>query len=143
MTRLVEKPTIIKAAGNPPKLIEEYIGRVNSSTDEVSIAKMTSPAGWSEPGQTPEFDEYTLVLKGSLHVSTKAGDVIVERRVNGRRSVRPREDGSRHMARTTAGTHAVEHVPIRLKKGNRLDAAVEHFRNVIRRQYNHHGYNPR
>ncbi len=77
MTRIVEKPTIIEAAGNPPKLIQEYIGRVNTGTDEVSIAKMISPAGWSESGQTPQFNEYTLVLKGSLHVATKAGDVVV------------------------------------------------------------------
>lgn len=58
----VNRPTIIKAAGNKPKEIKEYIGRVNSNTDEVSIARMKSPAGWIEPGQTPEFNEYTIVL---------------------------------------------------------------------------------
>lgn len=73
MTRKVEKPTIIKAAGNKPKLIEEFIGRVNSGTTELSVAKMTSPGGWVEPGQTPEFDEYTVVMRGMLRVETKSG----------------------------------------------------------------------
>ena len=77
MARKVEKPTIIKAAGNKPKLIEEFIGRVNSGTADLSIAKMTSPGGWVEPGQTPEFDEYTVVLKGMLRVETKEGSVDV------------------------------------------------------------------
>lgn len=71
--KIIKQPTEIKAAGEPVKLIEEFIGLVNSSTDELSIAKMTSPAGWSEPGQTPEFDEYTLVLKGTLLVETREG----------------------------------------------------------------------
>ena len=71
--KIIKKPTIIKAAGEPPKKIEEFIGLVNSSTDELSIARMTSPTGWSEPGQTPEFDEYTLVLKGTIVVETKEG----------------------------------------------------------------------
>jgi len=66
----IEKPTIIKAAGDPPKKIEEYIGQVNSKTTALSIARMQSPPGWSEPAQTPEFDEYTIVLKGSLRVAT-------------------------------------------------------------------------
>ena len=67
----ITKPTTIEAAGQPPKLIEEFIGRVNSGTTAVSIARMKSPSGWSEPGQTPEFDEYTVVLRGSLHVKLK------------------------------------------------------------------------
>lgn len=67
----VEKPTTIKSAGNKPKEIKEYIGRINSNTDEVSIARMKSPGGWIEPGQTPEFNEYTIVLKGMLRVKTK------------------------------------------------------------------------
>ena len=67
----IEKPAIIKAVGNKPKIIEEYIGRVNSETDDLSIAKMKSPSGWIEPGQKPEFNEYTIVLKGMLRVSTK------------------------------------------------------------------------
>lgn len=70
--KLIEKPTVIAAAGNLPKRIAEYIGRVNSGTAALSIAHMTSPRGWQEPGQTPEFDEYTLVLRGSLHVDTRA-----------------------------------------------------------------------
>ena len=69
----IEKPTIIEAAGNKPKIIEEFIGRVNSGTDDLSIAKMQSPAGWIEPGQKPEFDEYTVVLKGVLRVATQEG----------------------------------------------------------------------
>ena len=71
MPTLINKPTIIEAAGNKPKIIKEFIGRVNSKTGDVSIAKMESPAGWVEPGQTPEFDEYTVVLKGMLKVTTK------------------------------------------------------------------------
>ena len=67
----VKKPTTIKSAGNKPKEIKEYIGRINSNTDEVSIARMKSPGGWIEPGQTPEFNEYTIVLKGMLRVKTK------------------------------------------------------------------------
>lgn len=73
MPRLVTQPARITAAGHPPKVILEYIGRVNSSTPEMSLAHMTSPQGWVEPGQTPEFDEYTLVLKGLLRLTTKQG----------------------------------------------------------------------
>ena len=69
----IEKPTIIEAAGNKPKIIEEFIGRVNSETGDLSIARMKSPAGWIEPGQKPEFDEYSVVLKGMLRVATKKG----------------------------------------------------------------------
>ena len=73
----IEKPSRITAAGNKPKLIDEVIGRVNSKTDAVSVAHMRSPSGWVEPGQTPEFDEYTVVLKGTLHVATKSGSLDV------------------------------------------------------------------
>ena len=73
MHKLIEKATIIEAAGNKPKIIEEYIGRVNSGTDLVSIARMKSPGGWIEPAQIPEFDEYTVVLKGVLRVESKSG----------------------------------------------------------------------
>jgi mannose-6-phosphate isomerase-like protein (cupin superfamily) len=72
MARLIDKPTIVPAAGKPPKIIEEFIGRVNSQTSAVSIARMSSPSGWCEPGQTPEFDEYTIVLTGELQVETRA-----------------------------------------------------------------------
>jgi mannose-6-phosphate isomerase-like protein (cupin superfamily) len=71
MTTFIQKPTTIEAAGQPPKSIEEFIGRVNSGTSAVSIARMKSPSGWLEPGQTPEFDEYTVVLRGSLHVKLR------------------------------------------------------------------------
>lgn len=77
MPTLISKPTIIEAAGTPPKKIEEFIGRVNSKTEALSIARMTSPSGWSEPGQTPEFDEYTVVLRGQLRVETKTGVIEV------------------------------------------------------------------
>jgi|SRR5579872_1042867 len=72
MPTLIAKPTRVEAAGNKPKLIDEYIGHVNSRTGALSIAHMRSPGGWVEPGQAPEFDEYTVVLKGSLRVHTKA-----------------------------------------------------------------------
>lgn len=77
MPELIKKPSVIKAEGNKPKVIEEYIGRVNSRTEKVSIARMKSPAGWTEPPQQPEFDEYTLVLKGMLMVTTSEGTVDV------------------------------------------------------------------
>ena len=73
MVRHIDRPTRIEAHGQPPKLIEEFIGRVNSGTGAASVARMTSPSGWSEPGQTPEFDEYTVVLRGTLHVETRDG----------------------------------------------------------------------
>ncbi|MEA2489196.1 MAG: hypothetical protein QOH21_988 [Acidobacteriota bacterium] len=73
MPTLIQQPSIVQAAGNKPKIIEEYIGRVASHSDGVSIARMKSPSGWVEPGQTPEFDEYTVVLRGSLRVSTRGG----------------------------------------------------------------------
>lgn len=71
MARLIPAPTVIEAAGTKPKLIEEFVGNVNTKTGALSIARMKSPAGWEEPGQTPEFDEYTLVLDGALKVETK------------------------------------------------------------------------
>jgi mannose-6-phosphate isomerase-like protein (cupin superfamily) len=73
MPTLFSQPTRITAAGNKPKLIDEYVGRVNSKHEQVSIAHMRSPGGWVEPGQTPEFDEFTVVLKGMLRVAHKAG----------------------------------------------------------------------
>jgi mannose-6-phosphate isomerase-like protein (cupin superfamily) len=75
--KLIEQPTVIAAAGNLPKRIAEYVGRVNSGTATLSIAHMRSPNGWREPGQTPEFDEYTVVLRGSLRVETRSGVVEV------------------------------------------------------------------
>jgi len=78
MVVLIDEPTRIEAAGNKPKIILEYIGRVNSGTSAASVARMSSPAGWVEPGQTPAFDEYTLVLEGTLNVDTRDGQVVVQ-----------------------------------------------------------------
>jgi len=78
MPTLIAAPTVIQAAGNKPKKIEEFVGRVNSKTAAVSVARMQSPSGWVEPGQTPEFDEYTVVLRGSLRVTSKQGTIDVE-----------------------------------------------------------------
>ena len=78
MPDFIEAPKIIEAPGNIPKIIKEFIGCVNSDTKEISIAKMESPAGWKEPGQTPEFDEYTVVLKGSLFVEVKGNTFKVD-----------------------------------------------------------------
>jgi mannose-6-phosphate isomerase-like protein (cupin superfamily) len=77
MPRLVEQPTRIAPAGNKPKLIEEFAGRVNSGHAEVSIARMTSPPGWQEPGQRPEFEEITVVLRGMLRVEHESGTLEV------------------------------------------------------------------
>jgi ethanolamine utilization protein EutQ len=74
---LIPQPTRIQSAGNKPKLIEEYVGRVNSKTSSASVARMRSPAGWIEPGQTPAFDEFTIVLRGMLRVEYKAGALDV------------------------------------------------------------------
>ena len=77
MPTLIRQPIRIEAAGNKPKRIDEYIGRVNSRTEDTSIAHMRSPGGWQEPGQTPEFDEYTIVLKGMLRVEHRHGSIDV------------------------------------------------------------------
>jgi quercetin dioxygenase-like cupin family protein len=84
MAKRIEKPTVIQAAGNKPKVIEEFIGRVNSGTAQASVARMKSPEGWEEPGQTPEFDEFTVVLSGLLRVETKSGtfDVLAGQAVH-------------------------------------------------------------
>jgi len=74
---LIEQPTVVPAAGTRPKRIEEFVGRVNTGTGAVSIARMTSPPGWVEPGQAPEFDEYTLVLEGALKVEFRGGSLDV------------------------------------------------------------------
>lgn len=98
-------PSVIEAAGNQPKIIEEYFGRVNSSTDEVSIAKMKSPQGWVEPGQRPAFNEYTLVLKGTLCVKTenetfeiKAGSAILTKKGEWIQYSTPYQDGAEYIA---------------------------------------------
>ena len=101
----VEKFTEIKAAGNKPKRIQEFIGRVNSQTKDVSIAKMTSPEGWIEPGQTPEFDEYTVVLKGCLRVEfkketleIKAGQAVIAPKGSWVRYSSPHAGGAEYIA---------------------------------------------
>jgi mannose-6-phosphate isomerase-like protein (cupin superfamily) len=77
MPTLISQPTRIAAAGNKPKLIDEYVGRVNSKTSAASVAHMRSPQGWVEPGQTPEFDEFTIVLKGTVRVEHAGGTLDV------------------------------------------------------------------
>ncbi|MCS6286342.1 MAG: hypothetical protein RL768_955 [Nitrospirota bacterium] len=105
MVQLIQQPTRIQAAGNKPKLIDEYIGRVNSQTADVSIARMQSPSGWQEPGQTPEFDEYTVVLRGILRVETKdgindvrAGQAVITRRGEWVRYSTPGREGAEYIA---------------------------------------------
>ncbi len=105
MPTLVEQATRISAAGNKPKLIDEYIGRVNSRTSDVSVAHMRSPAGWQEPAQTPEFDEFTIVLKGLLRVEhkggeldVKAGQAVVAHRGEWVRYSTPAEGGAEYIA---------------------------------------------
>lgn len=105
MAKHITKPTIIEAAGNKPKKIEEFIGRVNSGTDQVSVARMTSPSGWVEPGQTPQFDEYTIVLRGMLRVETasgvlevRAGEAVHTPRGEWIRYSTPEEGGAEYVA---------------------------------------------
>lgn len=105
MATLIPSPTRIEAHGHPPKIIEEYIGRVNSGTKDVSIARMVSPCGWSEPGQSPEFDEYTVVLRGQLRVETRettfevvAGQAIIVPRGEWVRYSSPAEGGAEYIA---------------------------------------------
>jgi mannose-6-phosphate isomerase-like protein (cupin superfamily) len=78
MPKLIENPQLIEADGNPPKQIEEFVGRVNSGHDHVSVARMKSPAGWAEPGQRPQFQEITVVLAGKLRVEYAAGVLDVQ-----------------------------------------------------------------
>jgi mannose-6-phosphate isomerase-like protein (cupin superfamily) len=77
MPTLIAAPTRIQAAGNKPKLIDEFIGRVNSKEERLSVAHMRSPGGWVEPGQTPQFDEFTIVIAGMLRVTHKSGTIDV------------------------------------------------------------------
>ena len=74
----ISSPSIIESAGNKPKVIEEYVGRVNSDTNSISIAKMSSPPGWKEPGQKPQFDEYTIVLRGTLKVESRTDTLSIK-----------------------------------------------------------------
>ena len=105
MPTLIASPTQITAAGNKPKIIQEFIGRVNSKTDALSVAHMKSPHGWLEPGQTPEFDEYTLVLKGMLRVTSrdgvldvKAGQAVITQKGEWVQYSTPEGDGAEYIA---------------------------------------------
>ena len=105
MPTLIENPTRIQAAGTKPKLIDEYIGRVNSNSSPVSVAHMRSPTGWQEPGQTPEFDEYTIVLRGMLrvehrggHLDVRAGQAVIAHRGEWVRYSTPEADGAEYIA---------------------------------------------
>ncbi len=102
---LVSGPTRIEAAGNVPKIIEEYVGRVNSGTAAASVAHMKSPGGWSEPGQRPDFDEYTVVLKGTLRVEFEggsqdvaAGQAVIAHKGEWVRYSSPERDGAEYIA---------------------------------------------
>lgn len=105
MPTLIDRPTRIEAAGNKPKLIDEFVGRVNSATAGVSVAHMRSPSGWQEPGQTPAFDEYTIVLHGALRVEhrggvleVKAGQAVIAHRGEWVRYSTPGQDGAEYIA---------------------------------------------
>src|SRR5215469_1651581 len=105
MPTLIPQPTRIQAAGNKPKIIDEYIGRVNSKTSAASVAYMRSPQGWVEPGQTPEFDEFTIVLKGTLRVEhrsgsleVRAGQAVVAHAGEWVRYSTPEDDGAEYIA---------------------------------------------
>jgi len=105
MPQLIAAPTRVEAAGNQLKLIDEYIGRVNSGDPSVSIAHMRSPAGWREPAQTPEFDEYTVVLRGMLRVEhaggaldVRAGQAVILRRGEWVRYSTPEPEGAEYIA---------------------------------------------
>lgn len=105
MATKIKSPTIIEAAGNKPKIIQEFIGRVNTRTDNVSIAYMKSPSGWIEPAQTPEFDEYTLVLKGMLRIETNeetldiaAGEAVIAHKNEWVRYSTPGPEGAEYIA---------------------------------------------
>lgn len=104
MARLIPEPRRVPAHGTPPKIIEEYVGR-GESAGAVSVARMISPAGWSEPGQTPEFDEYTVVLRGTLRVETRsavldvqAGQAVIVARGDWVRYSSPAPGGAEYIA---------------------------------------------
>jgi mannose-6-phosphate isomerase-like protein (cupin superfamily) len=105
MPQLIDRPTRVEAAGNKPKLIDEYVGRVNSGEGRLSVAHMRSPGGWVEPGQTPEFDEFTVVLRGLLRVEhrdgaldVRAGQAVVVRGGEWVRYSTPETDGAEYLA---------------------------------------------
>src|SRR3954467_6703004 len=102
---LISQPTRVEAAGTKPKLIDEYIGRVNTGNGELSVAQMRSPGGWQEPGQTPEFEEYTVVLRGTLRVEhrggtldVKAGEAVIAHAGEWIRYSTPEAEGAEYIA---------------------------------------------
>ncbi len=101
----IKQPTVLRAAGSKPKAIEEFIGRVNTGTTSVSIARMRSPEGWIEPGQRPDFDEYTVVLSGTLRVTTdqeeidvRSGEAVIVPRGERVRYGTPEPGGAEYLA---------------------------------------------
>lgn len=105
MAAFIEKPSILKAEGTPVKTIEEFVGRLNCGEDKISIARMISPPGWAEPGQRPQFDEYTVVLKGTLHLSLEdkelditAGQAVITRAGERVRYSTPSPQGAEYIA---------------------------------------------
>ena len=105
MPKIIKQPTIVEAVGNKPKQIEEFIGCVNSQTEDLSVARMKSPEGWTEPGQTPAFDEYSLVIAGMLRVEGKtetvdvlAGQAVIAPRGEWVRYSTPNQEGAQYIA---------------------------------------------
>ena len=105
MPKIISKPSVIKSAGNKPKLIEEFIGRINSGNKNISVAKMNSPKGWTEPGQKPEFEEITIVLNGVLRVeyaegqlNVKAGQAVITKPGEWVRYSTPEKEGAEYIA---------------------------------------------
>ena len=106
MAQIIKAPKRIQAVGEPPKSIEEFFGRVNSATSAVSVARMISPSGWKEPGQTPQFDEYTVVLRGQLQVETRDG---VQQIAAGQAILAPRGQWVRY---STPGSEEAEYIAV-------------------------------
>lgn len=105
MPKLIDAPIVVPAVGTPPKIIEEFAGRARTGDDALSIARMRSPSGWSEPGQRPEFDEFTVVLSGALHVDfddgaldVRAGQAVIVRRGEWVRYSTPDPEGAEYIA---------------------------------------------
>jgi ethanolamine utilization protein EutQ (cupin superfamily) len=105
LAKKINSPSVVTASGNKPKKIEEFVGRVNSNTASISIARMKSPSGWEEPGQKPEFDEYTIVLNGMLRVKTEgetidvhAGEAIIVSKDEWIQYSTPGDDGAEYIA---------------------------------------------
>ena len=122
MAILISKPAIVTAAGSKPKIIEEFVGRVNSKTAAASVARMKSPGGWVEPGQTPEFDEYTVVLRGTLRVQTREKVFEVQA---GQGIITPRGEWVQY---STPGAEGAEYIAVCLPA---FDPATVH-RDVVK-----------